>query len=54
MTDAAAGSAFMGAREIVVRMGLSRQRVQQIAERADFPPRGVAAWGFCFPEIENP
>ncbi|BCY08722.1 AlpA family transcriptional regulator [Actinoplanes sp. L3-i22] len=37
MTDAAADSAFMGAREIAVRMGLSRQRVQQLAERADFP-----------------
>ncbi|GAA2894083.1 hypothetical protein Acy02nite_55560 [Actinoplanes cyaneus] len=37
MTDAAADSSLMGAREIAVRMGLSRQRIQQLAERPDFP-----------------
>ncbi|GAA4596359.1 hypothetical protein GCM10023107_37320 [Actinoplanes octamycinicus] len=37
MTDAAADSALMGAWEIALRMGLSRQRVQQLAERPDFP-----------------
>jgi predicted DNA-binding transcriptional regulator AlpA len=28
----------MGAGEIAKRLGLSRQRVQQLAERADWPP----------------
>lgn len=37
MNDAAADSSLMGAREISVRLGLSRQRVQQLAERPDFP-----------------
>ncbi|WP_232344000.1 helix-turn-helix transcriptional regulator [Actinoplanes awajinensis] len=37
MTGAAADSSLMGAREIADRMGLSRQRVQQLAERPDFP-----------------
>nr|WP_043516052.1 MULTISPECIES: hypothetical protein [unclassified Actinoplanes] len=27
----------MGAREIAVRLGVSRQRIQQLADRDDFP-----------------
>lgn len=31
------GSKLMGAREIEVRLGVSRQRVQQLTQRADWP-----------------
>ncbi|WP_436533233.1 helix-turn-helix transcriptional regulator [Actinoplanes sp. HUAS TT8] len=50
------GPCMMGAAEISRRLGLSRQRIQQLAERDDFPkPYQLLAMGRIWlePEIET-
>ena len=44
MTDAEDESSLMGGQEIAVRMGLSRQRVHQLAERPNFPVPEAWLW----------